>query len=332
MHVVNPIETYPYDSGIYWELGYEFGVDDFNFNNYSYGLRGYLYPFIHYILIKIAALGIGTKSINLWIFHSIMYAFIFTIMFPKLIEKIFCVKVNYIIRGLFALICSYFFKGLILYPLSDLPAFAFLLIALYLLILLIEDKQKYSLHIEWIYGILIGIFLAGAYYIRPVYLSAIIGFAIIAGYFIFKRKKYILICSIIGMIFIAFPQIIINHTYFNTISPMIQTEIEYKGQSLYLQQLNWGISIQKYETNMDLEAFESAQLSFYDETGKKLLEKHGPITGYLDYIKFVFLHFVDVCCIYLKHLFNGLDITYNSAYIYKLNEKSNPPAMLGRIE
>lgn len=331
-HVINNIDFYPYDAGTYWNLGYEFGVEQFNFVNYSYGLRGYLYPFLHYILIKLASLGIGTERINLWVFHSICYTSIFFVIFPRLIEKLFCIKVNNKERILFFIICMYFFKGLILYPLSDLPALCFLIAALYLLLVLEEKEgvvpekntsyirtKKYFLK-EFFYGVWIGIFLGGAYYIRPIYLSAIIGTLIIGLYLIRKKKRYYLLYSVIGLIFVALPQIWINHTYFNTYSPMIQTESEYDGQSLYLQQLNWGIQVQKYETNLDLEAYNSPALSFKDTIGIQLLEENGSLTGYIEYIKFVFAHFVDIGCIYLKHFFNGMDIIYNTTYIFHLNQ------------
>ena len=320
IHYINDITIYPYDAGTYWDLGYQFGVNKFSFTNYSYGLRGYLLPFLHYILIKLASIGIGTERINLWIFHSILYTFTFFILFPRLIEKWFNRKIDYKVRGIFIFICMYFFKGLILYPLSDLPAFTFFLIAFYLFVLLLEEKQSYSILVKSLYGIIIGIFLAGAYYVRPVYLIGIVGFMIVAGYFMIRKKKYVLLYSLIGMIMIAVPQVMINHIHFHTYSPLIQTETAYKGKSLYLQQLNWGIMVQKYETNLDLQTYESPSMSFEDKVGQKLLNKNGIFTGYYNYIKFVILHIGDVGCIYLKHLFNGLDITYNDAYIYNLNK------------
>lgn len=124
---------------------------------------------------------------------------------------------------------------------------------------------------------------------------------------------------ILGMLVISTPQICINQKHFNTYSPMIQTQEYYGGQSLYLNQLKWGISVQKYETNMDVSAENvPTGMIFADSVGTALLEKDGEIDSYFSYILFFVRHFADMTCNYLKHIFNGLDIVYPSAYIYKV--------------
>lgn len=65
-----------------------------------------------------------------------------------------------------------------------------------------------------------------------------------------QDKKWILLFGIFRMLFIAMPQAGINYKHFNTWSPMIQTQLDL-GESLHLSQLEWGISMQKYETNID---------------------------------------------------------------------------------
>lgn len=52
-----------------------------------------------------------------------------------------------------------------------------------------------------------------------------------------------------------------------------------------------------------------------DSVGVELLEQNGEIDSYLSYIKFCIKYFADMACIYLKHIFNGLDIVYPNAYI-----------------
>lgn len=319
IHFINSITVYPYDAGAYWNLGYEFGLNSFRFTNYSYGLRGYLLPFFHYILIKLADIGIGTERTNLWTFHSVGYTILFFSLFPRLMEKMWNIKINNRVRVLFVLVCLYFFKGLILYPLSDLPACFFFFLALYFLTFLLGEQND-SIKRECFYGGMVGVSLAAAYYIRPVYLIGIIGFIIIVAYFIVSRKKYVFLCSFLGMILVSYLQIRINQTHFDTNSPFIQTETAYEGKSLYLQQLNWGMMVQKYETNLDLQVYENPSMSFEDKIGKTLLDQNGMFTGYGEYLTFVVGHIVDVGCIYLKHLFNGLDITYNQTYIEDLNQ------------
>jgi hypothetical protein len=51
--------------------------------------------------------------------------------------------------------------------------------------------------------------------------------------------------------------------------------------------------------------------------GQKILQEEG-FDICVGYIKCMITHFGDMACIYLKHIFNGMDIIYPNTYIYKL--------------
>lgn len=124
--------------------------------------------------------------------------------------------------------------------------------------------------------------------------------------------------AIVGMLIISMPQICIHQKNFGTCSPMIQTQLEF-GDSLYLSQLKWEISIQKYETNEDVSTVDIPRgMIFEDSIGVILLEEDGKVYSYPRYIIFCLRHLGDMACIYLKHTFNGMDIVYPNVYIQKV--------------
>lgn len=61
-------------------------------------------------------------------------------------------------------------------------------------------------------------------------------------------------------------------------------------------------------------------MRYPENIGIKLLEEEEmeEFDSYWEYISFCFRHIADVGIIYLKHLFNGIDIVYNDIYIYKV--------------
>ena len=201
-----------------------------------------------------------------------------------------------------------------MYPLTDLFGLMCMCIAIYFYLMLMQDRVK-KRAVRVLYAIGMGMALGGAYYVRPVYLITWIAFAGIMLFEVIRTKKWILLFGVIGIFLIAMPQVCINHKHFNTWSPMIQTQLHF-GESLYLSQLEWGVSMQKYETNID-DTVEDipAGMVFEDLTGKEILEEEGGIDSYFSYVRFCFRHLADMACIYLKHIFNGMDIVYPMIYI-----------------
>ncbi len=319
LHKAAQVQVYPYDSGVYWGMGKEFGLADFRFQNYGESLRGYVYPFFCYLIQKLSYMGVGVDQWNFWIASGILYSFLFTVLFPETMERMFGIHMGIIKRCVFCDICCCFFKGMIIYPLSDLFAFTFAVLAIYLFVCYMGNEEGELLCKKIILSAGMGFCLGIAYYARPIYLAVILGFFALMLYSIVFEKKLSLLFLLIGLGIAAFPQMLINHTHFHTWSPLVLTAEEGAEMSLYLQQLNWGLVMQKYETNMDLETYGSARMVFRDTIGEKLLNG-GVIRSYFLYIKFCIKYFADVAMIYLKHVFNGMDIVYPGVYIWKLNE------------
>lgn len=309
------------DAQTYWESAKNY-IDSqgFAFENFDFPVRGYLYPFILFIIQRIGNFLNIDPTYIFWVVMSIFYMLLICLIIPRLFEKIFKIKIkNYVLFVVTLLFgAMYLFEGLIVYCLSDLPAFALFLISIsFLLNVIGSQKGKKVL----LYSLLSGIFMAATYYFRPAYSLTL--FLIFIVYIlilvidknIFSFAKILLF--VLGLYLIAIPQFIINSKNYQIISPTIQTQLFYKGEDLGIKQLMWGIQLQKYETNIDLDTWPTYQVYFRDLTGEKLLTESN-INGfdsYLDYFKFVLSHPIDISMIYLKHIFNGLDITYNEVYI-----------------
>lgn len=314
LHYVGRIREYPYDAGVYWHEGSLYGLEKFSIYNYNYPLRGYLFPLFTYAIRKLAFEGLGTERKVFCVVTSLLYSFFFMILLPQILKIMFEIIVPLWSRLIFTAVCIIMFRGMILYPLTDLFGLMCMCIAIYFYLMLMQDRVK-KRAVRVLYAIGMGMALGGAYYVRPVYLITWIAFAGIMLFEVIRTKKWILLFGVIGIFLIAMPQVCINHKHFNTWSPMIQTQLHF-GESLYLSQLEWGVSMQKYETNID-DTVEDipAGMVFEDLTGKEILEEGGGIDSYFSYVRFCFRHLADMACIYLKHIFNGMDIVYPMIYI-----------------
>ena len=318
-HYFMDIREYPCDAGSYWsECSAYYGLEKFNLLNYKSALRGYLFPLLMYAIQKLDFVGIGSNIAIFRLAASLLYSFLFILLIPKLIELMFKIVVPVRSRLIYLIICMIMLRGLILYPLTDLPGILLVCFSIYLFVTLMQDKIKEK-RAQIFCTVCMGICLGGAYYIRPIYLIVWIVLGGIILISAVKKGRRILLLSIVGMLIIMMPQICINQKNFGTYSPMIQTQFESGGTSLYLAQLKAGIRVQKYETSMDDSAEDIPMaMVFEDSTGASLLQGAGKIYSYPRYVIFCISHFADMACIYLKHIFNGMDIVYPNAYIQKV--------------
>ena len=290
----------------------QFNYESFSLKGFTISYRGYLLPLIYYIIGVISFQNADIFFILLWIAKSISFSFLIVYLIPSLIEVKY--KKSVVVCILYAAICCFFFRGLLVYTLSDMFALVVTLSSVWFYLKSIES-QKNSLLLCFCAGMC----MTMAYYVRPIYLSTYVVLIIFSTIRSVKNKKIDILFMLLASIIVAVPQIIINKASFCTYSPLIQTQIQF-GESLYLQQLFWGVGMQRYETNFNLDIFPEYRVVFKDFIGEKLLEQDGitSFTSYLDYIKFVISHFFDVCIMYIRHLFNGLDIVYTNVYIKNL--------------
>jgi hypothetical protein len=176
-------------------------------------------------------------------------------------------------------------------------------------------------HRYWWQIVFAGLFWGGASLIRPIYAVTLPFFILWSIYYYHKENPIVsrqviagrLMALLLGLAIVFFPQLAINKTNWGKTSPFVLTDVD--GAGLFVQQLGWGITIQKYETNIG-EAYPSPAVYFFDKQGEGILLKSvSQPTTLLEYLKLVLNYPLDFLTIYARHLFNGLDIVYNSTYI-----------------
>lgn len=329
--------TFYHDSLGYWILKDTFIVDgNFSFLNFDKlypGFRAYLFPFINY-LISLLAIKIGIQDYLAYeVIMSIFYGTFLTIIVPDLIWKLFERKPNIIQTLLFGFLAIFFWRGSLFYPLSDLLSFSFLVFGSYFAVL----SQNY-----WLLAFFAGIFWGGATHIRPIYqitllpvLIWIIIFYITRKGLNFKKVLLRLSMLMLGFLTVYSPQLAINIDHYGIASPFVQTQ-KLLGIDAYTYQLVAGIWYQKYETNIGT-SYPVPTVFFLDSHGEQILIDAGlksepySVDGKLgpdheinrsEYFSLLLKYPLDFAVIFLRHLFNGLDITYNSTYVKNIFEAS----------
>lgn len=312
-----PVEDsgFPYDAEQYWKFGNLFFKEgEFSVTNFFHEVRGYFLPLFylpgHYLEIYFGL----SPAIYVRFIGALIGAMLFGYTVPRLWEILtMCGLLHWSRRFALALIGLVLWSHYFIYPLSDFPA----VLILGLCLLLILNKPSFFKYI------MAGLLFGAAINIRPVYLILV---PFIAGLVVLSKgqnqiwsfHKHFL-PFLIGFCLISLPQFLINYQNLGLMSPFMQSQ--FGGRSLYLAQLEWGIKMQKYETNIG-EGYPSAMVIFSDPSGIAILakEKIKNIESFRHYFLLVMKYPVDFCALYMRHLFNGLDIQYQTPYIVKFKK------------
>ena len=314
-----------FDALRYWQLSSSFIKDgSFALTNFASNLRGYLFPLLLFPFAGLGGMGFGAAFFVLC--SAPMYGAFLTVLVPKLFELIFKRSPSTKSVLLFSFLVIIFWRGYFYYPITDLPAIIFLCLAFYFVLKYFET---------WWGAVLVGIFLSGAGLIRPVYQIVLIPAILWIMYFCIYQKKLRvqraiiqLVLLFIGLGSVYVPQLLINMKSYGVVSPFVRTGSN-GGPDLFTLQLNWGIDLQKYETNVG-KNYPSPRVLFIDRQGEqalfdlgaksKTMEKTGQIGpdkpfSLQEYLGMVVTHPLTFTGIYLRHLFNGLDLHYDTPYI-----------------
>lgn len=300
-----------HDSAYYWSIANSFtGGESFSIINFTNDLRGYFFPFLLFLLKSLAGLIQVEDKILFYVFSAFFFTFLSVYIIPWFTSTVIGWKTHLLGRGGISLLLFFFWRGYFLYPLSDFPAFAALLIGVTLFTKSLRTPGKYL-------PAFASFFLAAALNIRPVYLVSLLILFVLGIIFLMKNNKRIiaqwLLAFILGGSIVLLPQYQINRTHLQKNSPLVQAR--YAGENLYVKELFWGLGTQKFETNIG-DNFPSITLVYADPFKEKLrktnLLKDKTLSGY---IKIARRFPVDMAISYFKHLFNGLDMFFSTPYI-----------------
>ncbi|MFF2912154.1 hypothetical protein [Paenibacillus sp. NPDC057934] len=324
------IQNFVYDSSMYWESGSLFSNSGtFSWLTYDQPLRGYILPFLSYLCMATAKV-FGVSALSIFkLASALFYSFFLAVLIPSLYEKLTGSKLKLIQIFCFFVLVFYFWRGYFLYPLSDFVSLFFVLVTVYALISFFENR-KFQIRIFCV--LLAGIFLALSTLARPSYQIIILPMIIFVIVYsllkkIQKRKIFLFVVAMtLGMSIGYSPQIYINQKNYGVLSPFVQTDLVFKD-NLFVNQLLWGLYMQKYESNTNLDSYPSAGVYFYDQQGINLLDKEKIIDyqnkGFAlqkeftmsSYVGLIMKYPLDMITIYTRHIFNGLDLMHHSVYL-----------------
>jgi hypothetical protein len=311
-----------WDSAGYWNLSKTFFKtfsrnEQFSFYNFHDPLRGYSFPlillpgFLFTYLTKISPVWI-IKSIGIF-WATLLFAWVLPAFWQNLTGRAYRNSIISFVLMLGFVIWSWgdYFS----FTLTDFPAFTFFLLALICL------RLKGAAY--WLFA---GIAFALALNFRPVYAAAIPSIALLAIYQLYKFKMKRLLCALgfgAGLLLVLLPQILINIHNFNSYSPLVAGKYD-KDTSLYQWHLAWGMRVQRFECALVEPANNNRVVIVEDIAGRQLLQK---VTGgnsfnsFGQYVSSVVKYPLDFTVLFARHIFCGLDISYDSPYMLNLGKK-----------
>lgn len=327
LNLIHADFTFYYDSLGYWAHSSFFIKNGFfSFLNYDFPLRGYLFSFLIFVISNLSQLVRIPPHIGYEVLASLTFGASITIVIPEVVSILFHKKIAFLQILLFSFLALYFWRGFFFYPLTDLPAFFFVILGIYILL-------KFANH--WWMVVFTGLLWGGSTLLRPSYVISLMP-VLCWGWYYYRGEINLRLWPIVarflailaGLILVFTPQVATNLKNYGIFSPFTQTQLFYNGSDLFSIQLGWGLDLQKYETNIGT-TYPSPQVRFLDSQGDSILVKSGykssvdgvqqigpdhPLTPE-KYLELVSKYPLDFIVIYERHLFNGLDIIYDTPYV-----------------
>lgn len=321
-HIFRKIEFYVCDAEQYMSLAKSFWNDKgFSLMNYPLALRGISFPLMTAVFYFFC-IHLNLDSIWAWRTFSSVIMAVFIYIFPYFITQKTSSEISGIRKKrllLLALILS-FWRGLLLYPLSDFVSAFFLVAGMTLML------GKYG-EGPWKYlrCFLAAVCLYTAYNTRTIYLFPTVVF--FAGWLCInkeapKKKAARVLVFFCGIFAAALPQIIINYHWRGIISPMVLTEYGGSPNGLFSWQMGMGLKYTQYETYIgDFQVFPIAPMVFPDAAGTMLLNEAGLTEATIsikDIIRLFFRYPLDMTGVYMRHLINMLNPLWGEVYMRDL--------------
>jgi hypothetical protein len=332
--LATPYKFLPYDAGEYWSLAESFVVKgEFSLLYFKDPLRGYLFPLLLLPLVKISYLfELDPLPLN-QVSGAIQAALFFAVAVPLLVRSAFpSVKITFARILVFSCLGFLFWRDYFSFPLTDFPALLALTASM---VFLLKQPGAGSF-------LLSGLFFGAACNFRPLY---IVSLPLLVFILVLKnnrnygyRNLMYALTFLLGILFIGLPQFLLNSKHRNIPSPLVQAQLPDEKKSLYLWQIGWGIFVQKYETTID-PTCSSGRIIYADPVGENIIAQENlfKITDYGDlnlpafqlkntatskdlesftqYVALVIKYPFQFSGIYLRHLFNGLDVGHATPYI-----------------
>jgi hypothetical protein len=317
-----------YDAAYYYDLSQSFRDAHGNFDLLSFknSLRGYLWPLILSIFYPSNGWNAGTHpATTITAFRPLgvaLAAALFGVGGPLLWARLHGTMPSILRQAVFAALGFVFWRDYFHYSLADMPGVLALMLALALVL-----GRKPTLGSAAAGGA----FAGAAAIIRPVFVlgwAAVIFGAVIIwvrdSAMPISRRLALLGALFLGTAVTLVPQWGINERHYNQNSPFVLGWRDPANpRSLYIEQLSWGLQMQKYETSVDPNS--PAQMIYSDPSGIAIRRSVG-LTNLEDtfpsfgaYLSSAIDYFPDLALVYARHLFNSLDIRQPTPYLRPFN-------------
>lgn len=303
----------------------------FSLFEYRDRLRGYSMPLLGETITRVAN-GINVSPLVIIILINVIILSIITaLLIPQLAKKIFPNSSNGIVSFVSIFFLAFLWRGYIPYFLTDIPSAACVLACVNILL---KDK------LNKVDCFSLGIMLALAVNLRMSYQIAF--FALILILIIrFARSfekaklmdhaaKYVL--TFIGLLIIFLPQVLINYNFSKKIE-VFPSATYYVGKKFYttsgivplgnqkmeIFQVSVGLALQKFEVSKVPGS--DPRVSYSEPFGKQIAKSRLPITSISQYAGIWTSHPIAMTKISIKHVLNGFDQRYSSAYIEDFDDQ-----------
>lgn len=306
-----------YDANEYWQLAKP-GV----FGNVATH-RGYFFPGL-LVPVHLLAEALGVDALRLLkLALALGYGIALPLIVPAVFVRAFGGSVSFWRRLVPVALMAQFFPGLLLYPLSDLPALLLLLSSL--LCVLVASQRAPSKHQFVGLIFLAGLLAAAAYNTRTIYIFGLVGIAaLLALQRGFARgspvSRFVALAAFgAGALVLSLPQLAINKRTQNNASLAVIAQVGEYG--LFASQMAWGITLQRYETSAPGVA-QTPGIYYLDPAGEEIFNREiATRNPFLlrDYIDIVLRHPLDFFALYTRHFINGLDLRDGIVYVRKLS-------------
>ena len=308
-----------YDAQGYWELANKYwGTGHFELMSFDNILRGYLFPLIISPFTLLTAY-LGWEPINITRAFGLGTAvLLFGVVGPGVWSALrgpLAPAVPVGRRLVFGLLGFLMWRDYFNFALTDFPALLALLAGIWALL------RHRSL--AW-GGLLAGVAVAAALNFRPVYAATL---PLVLVLCVWPRERPAAgggwlralhwargATFLLGVGLVLYPQRLINQEHFNSNSPLVLTAPP-GSPNLYLSQVHGGLFIQKYETTIGVD-YPNPSVVFRDATGDALATRAQlpPTMSFAQYLDMAGDYPGQLLALWLRHLFNGLDLQYPTPY------------------
>lgn len=276
---------------------------------FLFSVRGYAWPFI---LAIFKTLGFGTNM-----GYTFWWAFFLTMGFafymPELIGRVCKRKIGIIGRLSTLLLTMFFFPGLMIYPLSDLPALILIVLSLYLFYRI----KDHSIFYKSIGACIIGFFLGMAYYVRQGSITSMFIIALLM--FIISDKSWIkrILLTVLlvgGVIISALPQIMINSDCNGRMTYEVPISFT---TGLATMEYRYGIMNLRYETNIS-GVYPDNPVTSEDQLADTFFRLESiPLDGIgpKELLTIIFKYPVEAIGMFAAKFANSIDSRYGELYI-----------------